>query len=326
MRVVLEITTGPHRGRKITLRPGERMKVGRASWTDLSVPDDSELAVEHFAIERGAKTCRVSNLNSRYATLVNGRKVDQATVGVGDSLHAGQTTFVLTSDTATVDPAVAPPAAPPVAATPAAPPPAAAPPSRLPPDSLRGSKPQDLLAFLQRQSEPLFALLDGARDLQVWLLLQDGPVQHQSLYEGPDAEGFGECAPFLVALPHRSAFLETLLRQGWGQSWGVFLTCPESFEQVRKHLRRFLLVKIPDGREVYFRYYDPRVLRVFLPTCTPTESAEFFGPIRSYLLEAKEKSRLLKFGHGPQGISQEIIPVSLPELSAAHQLERASAR
>ncbi len=28
-----------------------------------------------------------------------------------------------------------------------------------------------------------------------------------------------------------------------------------------------------------FRYYDPRVLRVYLPTCSPAEFARFFGPI-----------------------------------------------
>ena len=39
------------------------------------------------------------------------------------------------------------------------------------------------------------------------------------------------------------------------------------------------------GEEVYFRFYDPRVLRVFLPTCSVRQKAELFGEIRSFLLE-----------------------------------------
>ena len=31
----------------------------------------------------------------------------------------------------------------------------------------------------------------------------------------------------------------------------------------RGHLRKFLISKLPDGRQVYFRYYDPRVLRTY---------------------------------------------------------------
>ena len=34
-------------------------------------------------------------------------------------------------------------------------------------------------------------------------------------------------------------------------------------DELRRHLRRFLLVKDESGRQLYFRYYDPRVLRLY---------------------------------------------------------------
>jgi hypothetical protein len=99
----------------------------------------------------------------------------------------------------------------------------------------------------------------------------------------------------LIELPKGSPFLERLVRDGWGESWGVYLTSDAPFEELRKHLRRFLTVELEGGKAVLFRFYDPRVLSVFLPTCTPRERAEFFGPIRRYLVESDAGGEALEF-------------------------------
>ena len=39
------------------------------------------------------------------------------------------------------------------------------------------------------------------------------------------------------------------------------------------------MVMGPDGKELYFRFYDPRIIRTFLESSTESEVAEFFGPI-----------------------------------------------
>ena len=49
---------------------------------------------------------------------------------------------------------------------------------------------------------------------------------------------------------------------------------------MRRHLRRFLLVKNEAGARCRFRFYDQRVLRAFLPSCTPEETVHFFGPLQ----------------------------------------------
>src|SRR5208337_1236090 len=160
-----------------------------------------------------------------------------------------------------------------------------------------------VLEILRSQKEPLFAILDAARDPIVHLRIHECPEQKQSLYEGPEAARLSFVAPYLISLPKRSPFLEQLVREGWGNSWGVCLTCDRPFEEVRKHLRHFLTVELEgEHKKVLFRFYDPRVLRVFLPTCIPKEVLEFFGPIERYVVEGDERSVILQYRNGTFGV------------------------
>src|SRR5205085_9278603 len=104
--------------------------------------------------------------------------------------------------------------------------------------------PQELLALLGGMPEPLYAIVDAARNpIRVLTWLQNCKEEHQSLYEGPKGEDLAAAAPYLVSLPRGSAFVESLVREGWGDSWGIYLTSKESFKEVRKHFRHFLLLK-----------------------------------------------------------------------------------
>lgn len=149
--------------------------------------------------------------------------------------------------------------------------------------------------MLRSEGEPLFAVLDAARDVQVLKLLLRSGQQYQSIYEGPEGQELASVAPYLVSLPGTSSLIEHLVQRGWGRSWGCFLTFPLPFKETRRHLRKFL--KVQDdatGKQLYFRYYDPRVLRVFLLACTAEQRAEFFGPLGCFLVE-DDKGALLRF-------------------------------
>jgi hypothetical protein len=171
----------------------------------------------------------------------------------------------------------------------------------------------NLLAILSTQAQPLFALLDAAKDSQILellpLLLK--PADYQSLYEGKPAEQLAGFAPYLVSLSANAAFLETLVETGWGESWGIYFTSEYPFATVRQHLRQFLLVKNQAGKPLYFRFYDPRVLRKFLPTCTPAQLKEFFGPIRRFLLEGINKNQVLQFQCQPIGLQCETRTINM---------------
>ncbi len=166
-----------------------------------------------------------------------------------------------------------------------------------------------LLTLLRGEFQPLYALLDAAREPSVLKVLFESNEQYQSLYEGQSGAQLAHFAPYLVKLPPESTLLETLVRQGWGKGWGVYLTSAQPLEEIRRHFRHFLMVRMPDGKQVYFRFYDPRVLRVFLPTCMSEETKPFFGPLQNYLVEGETSSQLLCFVNTGKGIQK--VPVEL---------------
>jgi hypothetical protein len=69
-----------------------------------------------------------------------------------------------------------------------------------------------------------------------------------------------------------------------------------SLDLLRRHLREFLVVRDPMGNSLMFRYYDPRVLRVYLPTCNRTELSTIFGPVERFWMESADSGILLEFG------------------------------
>jgi Domain of unknown function (DUF4123)/Inner membrane component of T3SS, cytoplasmic domain len=167
---------------------------------------------------------------------------------------------------------------------------------------------QDLLA---KDFQPLYALLDASREPSVLKVILESKQEYQSLYEGPQGAQLAHFAPYLIRVPQKSQLLETLVQQAWSKSWGVFLTCGKPFKDLRTHFRYFLTVKLPDGQQVYFRYYDPRVLRLFLPTCLPEETTQFFGPVKQFLIEAEDPATALHFTPSPKGAEKKELRLAL---------------
>ena len=98
-------------------------------------------------------------------------------------------------------------------------------------------------------------------------------------------------APIVVALDDDDAIVDWLLSEGWGESWGVFLHSSASLADVAKHLATLLKVQTADGEQLVFRFYDPRILGVFLPVCTDEELTEVYGPARLYLERRARSTR-----------------------------------
>ena len=51
-----------------------------------------------------------------------------------------------------------------------------------------------------------------------------------------------------------------------------------------------------------FRYYDPRVLRAYLPTCDESELRAVFGPIRAFWMEARDSGVMLEYRFDGRGL------------------------
>jgi hypothetical protein len=146
---------------------------------------------------------------------------------------------------------------------------------------------------VQRTSS-VWAILDGARDERIFPALRGSRLDYLCLYSGHLPEPVKLAAPYLIELAPDYQFTPKLLELGWGQSWGVFVRTDDPLN-LRHHLRRFLRVQDESGRRLLFRYYDPRVLRVYLPTCRRDELEYVFGPVRSYLIEDLDGRALMEF-------------------------------
>lgn len=163
-----------------------------------------------------------------------------------------------------------------------------------------------VLDILNGPAQPLYALLDAARDPQVLEILRRSGEPVECLYEGEKAEELGEWAPYLAPLPAASPLLRALAARGWGKSWGLYVSCAQPAEEVKKHFRHFLMVEQEGGETVYFRFYDPRVLRTFLPTCNGGETRQFFGPVQAFWMEDEDPSRMLRFTTDGGSVHREV--------------------
>ncbi len=133
-----------------------------------------------------------------------------------------------------------------------------------------------------------YVLLDAARMHGDIYQAREMNPEHICLYEGDSEKFLGAVAPWLFSFDQQSEFATWLLRNARGNSWGVFLRTEVDPQKLYQHLRKFLIVKSEEGKEMYFRYYDPRVMRVFLPTCEPPQLKEFFGPAEAFLAENEQ--------------------------------------
>ena len=104
-----------------------------------------------------------------------------------------------------------------------------------------------------------------------------------------------EVAPYLIRLLPKTAFTDWVLRDGWGKHWGIFAHSREPLEEMRKHFRSLVTVYDEDGAPMIFRFYDPRVMRAFLPTCRAAELEVFFGGISNYFAESDDRKSLHDF-------------------------------
>lgn len=143
-----------------------------------------------------------------------------------------------------------------------------------------------------------------ARDRRLYAVLDacDAPAVPQkarelglgravSLYRGSAEEMYWAIAPYLFVVDE--ALLEWIVETLWDEPFGIFAVAHGGLDEVRRHFRRFLVVQAPNGEQWYFRYYDPRVLKTFLPTCTQDEINEIFGPIESFGIPAEEAGTVM---------------------------------
>lgn len=130
-----------------------------------------------------------------------------------------------------------------------------------------------------------YAVLDGAAIPNLLAKLGDDSAEPVCLYRGELIPDLAQVAPYQIRLEPGTPLTQWVLEEGWGQHWGIFVLSPADWRTMREHLSSLTMAYDPEVQPLYFRYYDPRVLRSYLPTCTADELSTLFGPISRILCE-----------------------------------------
>jgi len=274
---------------KAELRPGEFCRVGSLPGiANLVIADNPDVAAVHFVVECGAGGATVQDLNAPAGTLLNGVKIASAQLSNDDRISAGGVVVSVRFGAAGQDGETG---------------------QKVAESELTGLAGR-VLEKLRLPGEPLFAVMDAARDPDVLKLVAESGESSRPLFEGEAAHNLMAFAPYLVFFEAESKLLATLLEKGWGKSWGVYFTSAAGFMDINKHLREMLVAEDEEGSTLLFRYYDPRVLRLYLPTCTSLELARFFGPILRFLVEDQSPESLLHFSPQGQGLRVDVVSLA----------------
>jgi pSer/pThr/pTyr-binding forkhead associated (FHA) protein len=275
-RLIVEVRYGKLAGTKAVVEAGRALRVGRTELADLVVPFDTRMSGAHFELAWDGARCSLRDLGSVSGTRLGGEGVAEGVVGHGGWIQAGDTDFMVYVEGKT-------------------------PPRRRKIEEAERAREEARQDAAERarirlraesEKSPLYAVVDGARDRRIIELAQQHVEPHQSLYEGLEGETFEGMAPYLVGPMRKdSELLDRLVREGFGNRWGIYCSSRRKFVDVRRHFRRFLMVEIePTNSQVYFRFYDPGVFRVFWPTCSDGQKASLTDGLEAIFVEEKNLS------------------------------------
>lgn len=104
-------------------------------------------------------------------------------------------------------------------------------------------------------------------------LIDDCPVM--CMFTGEAAKTLKMAAPYLIDITlnvqayhddsHVSHFHRRYFETMWGNNVGICLQTQASMKAVHQHFRKFLKFKLEGANNRFFRFWDPRVLKVHLP-------------------------------------------------------------
>lgn len=118
------------------------------------------------------------------------------------------------------------------------------------------------------------------------------PVRHfyatdgltaRPLFQGTQYASWQEVMPFLAQVTDTSAFLNWIDETD-STDWGWGLVSDASLEEVFGHIRSLTKIILPDGQEVFFRYWDARFFGPILGSVDEAHLAQLMGPVASVVL------------------------------------------
>lgn len=335
VHVTLEIVDGPQRGNVATINRSPFV-VGSGVDSDWQL-EDATLGRKHLEIVVGPSAVVLRSLVSDGPVWVNGRREGTEPLLHDDRIRAGANTFHVqirsprdSSARLPVLPLLPPAPQAPIPPTVVRPQIPVAqlglyhfgePATRLP-HSLDSSRPMFAAPPATEPERPLLArlrphrinafwygVIDAAQETELALNLTRQGYDLVSLFLGELARDMHDAAPYFFAIPGHAPALDDWVG-AMGGHVGILADSAAEPSEVFRHLREIFVVVDETGQEHFFRYYDPRVLRAYLPTCTPEELAAFFGPLTAIVVENETGDGYLEFRREKSGLAQTALALA----------------
>lgn len=140
----------------------------------------------------------------------------------------------------------------------------------------------------------VFAILDGAKNHKIYSFVHNSGLASSCLFSGKMSYAMTRAAPHVVELERYHPSTLELLELMWGNRCGIIVTADKAkgMKGVRNHCRRISKVMSPAKRPLYFRFYDPEILKVMLPVCAVEEVQYLTGPMNHIFLEKTGSSEV----------------------------------
>ena len=172
----------------------------------------------------------------------------------------------------------------------------------------------------------LYAVIDASRSpMTIPATLQAMTDKVACLYRGQALEEFGDDTAWVAAINLDESVLDWLIDNGFGKRWSIFLRSPLQLADIVRHLRKFTVIQDDQGTAHFFRFYDPRTLRQYLPVFTTEQSAAFFKGVQAWYCENDIRhDEFLKFTINDGTLRREVISLVPPQntIGAIGYLER----
>jgi len=158
-------------------------------------------------------------------------------------------------------------------------------------------------------SQALKTLLDAAPTGSKTYALMDCALESTTIYPTIQSSGcpsrclftqswqvdLADVAPYLVELDPKTQFSAELLTWDWYANWGCFVQSTASLDDCAQAFTAVTTAQLPDGTEAFFRFQDPRVLRVFFETASKDDLAAVFGKAMRLVVPMEDD------GHSTEG-------------------------
>ncbi|MBG3129413.1 DUF4123 domain-containing protein [Proteus mirabilis] len=121
-----------------------------------------------------------------------------------------------------------------------------------------------------------YAIVDSASEPKLFSMLEKFNPPSCNLYSEPISPEVAELAPYLIEVTDEV--------QKWLSEqktpWGIYVYTKITMRELRQHLRKYLMVMIPEQEKpVFWRFYDPRNIWFVLNILDNWKLHVFLGPI-----------------------------------------------